>query len=71
MKSRESRKSQKYKIYIGANAYESPDDWPEDILTAHFLIDPSGDIILKFRRINTTEATSPHDVLDEYWINME
>ena len=58
--------AQKYKIYIGANAYESPDDWPGRYFNCSFLIDPSGDIILKFRRINTTEATSPHDVLDEY-----
>ena len=54
--------AQKYKIYIGANAYESPDDWPGRYFNCSFLIDPSGDIILKFRRINTTEATSPHDV---------
>ena len=58
--------AQTYKIYIGANAYESTNDWPGRYFNCSFLIDPSGEIILKYRRINTTEASSPHDILDQY-----
>ncbi len=58
--------AQKYKCYIGANAYEAPPDWPGRYFNCSFLINPSGDIVLKYRRISTAQAASPHDVLDEY-----
>ena len=31
-----------------------------------YLIDPSGDVILKYRRINTVHTASPHDFMDAY-----
>lgn len=55
-----------YGIYLGANAYEAPVEWPGRYFNCSFLINPSGDIILKYRRISTAQAASPHDVLDEY-----
>jgi predicted amidohydrolase len=58
--------AQKYKTYLGANAYEAPPDWPGRYFNCSFLINPSGDVILKYRRISTAQAASPHDVLDEY-----
>ena len=53
-------------VYIGANAYEAPDEWPGRYFNCSFLIDPSGDVILKYRRVSTAEAASPHDILDAY-----
>jgi predicted amidohydrolase len=54
------------KIYIGANAYWRDPDWPGQYFNTSFLIDDSGDIILKYRRINTAQAGSPHDFWDQY-----
>ena len=53
-------------IYIGANAYEAPPEWPGRYFNCSFLIDPSGDVVLKYRRVSTAHAASPHDILDEY-----
>jgi len=58
--------AQKYKIYLGANAYEAPSEWPGRYFNCSFLINPSGDVILKYRRVSTAQATSPHDVLEQY-----
>lgn len=58
--------AQKFGIYIGANAYEAPDEWPGRYFNTSFLINPSGDIILKYRRVSTAEGSSPHDILDQY-----
>jgi len=55
-----------YGVFIGANAYERPPEWPGRYFNCSFLIDPSGEVILKYRRISTAQGSSPHDVLDEY-----
>jgi predicted amidohydrolase len=54
------------KVYIGANAYWRDPDWPGRFFNTSFLIDDSGAIVLKYRRINTAQAGSPHDVWDRY-----
>lgn len=53
-------------IYIGANVYERDPKWPERYFNCSFLIDPKGDVILKYRRLHSTLTPSPHDFLDEY-----
>jgi predicted amidohydrolase len=58
--------AQDLKIYIGANAYEKTDEWPGRYFNCCFLINPAGDIILKYRRINTVHSPSPHDFMDRY-----
>jgi predicted amidohydrolase len=58
--------AQKHRVYIGANAYERDPLWPERYFNCCFLIDPSGDIILKYKRINTVHSPSPHDFMDRY-----
>ena len=58
--------AQKYKIYLGANGYEAPPEWPGRYFNCSFLINTSGDVVLKYRRVSTAQAASPHDVLDEY-----
>jgi len=58
--------AQELKCYIGANSYEKDPDWPGRYFNCCYLINDSGDIILKYRRINTVHTCSPHDVLDQY-----
>ena len=53
-------------IYIGANVYERDPQWPNRYFNCSILIDPSGDVILKYRRLHSTLSPSPHDFLDEY-----
>jgi predicted amidohydrolase len=54
------------RIYIGANAYWRDPDWSGHYFNTSFLINDSGDIILKYRRINTAQASSPHDFWEQY-----
>ncbi|MEE8321682.1 MAG: nitrilase-related carbon-nitrogen hydrolase [Gammaproteobacteria bacterium] len=53
-------------IFIGANVYERDPRWPNRYFNCSFLIDPSGEVILKYRRLHSTLTPSPHDFLDEY-----
>jgi predicted amidohydrolase len=53
-------------IYIGGNQFESVDAWPGRFFNCCFLIDPRGEVILRFRRINTALWPSPHDMMDAY-----
>ena len=52
--------------YIGANSYERDPEWPGRYFNCSYLINDSGDVILKYRRVNTAHASSPHDFLDRY-----
>ena len=53
-------------IHIAANAYEYDPKWPGRYFNCSFLIDPNGDVILKYRRLHSSITPSPHDFLDEY-----
>jgi predicted amidohydrolase len=53
-------------IYLGANGYERDREWPGRYFNTSFLIGSNGDLLLKYRRISTAEAGSPHDFLDRY-----
>ncbi|RVT90983.1 nitrilase-related carbon-nitrogen hydrolase [Sphingomonas crocodyli] len=59
--------AQQYGIFIGANAYEYDPQWPGRYFNCCFLIDPSGDVILKYKRVNTVHSPSPHDFMDRYF----
>jgi predicted amidohydrolase len=53
-------------IYIGGNLFETDPDWPGRYFNTCFLVAPSGEIVLRFRRINTATFPSPHDFRDSY-----
>ncbi|HUC63683.1 MAG TPA: nitrilase-related carbon-nitrogen hydrolase [Alphaproteobacteria bacterium] len=53
-------------IYIGAHQFDTDPDWPGRYFNTSFLIAPSGEVILRYRRINTAAFPSPHDLMDAY-----
>lgn len=60
------REAQNLKLWIGANSYERDPTWPGRYFNCSYLINPSGDVVLKYRRINTVQTGSPHDFMDKY-----
>lgn len=58
--------AQDLKVFIGLNAYWRDPDWKGNFFNTSFLIDDTGNIVLKYRRINTAQAGSPHDFWDRY-----
>jgi predicted amidohydrolase len=53
-------------IYIAGNHFEVDSRWPDRYFNSSFLLDDKGEVILRYRRINTASWTSPHDILDQY-----
>jgi predicted amidohydrolase len=53
-------------IYIGGNQFEADPEWPHRHFNTSWLIDPGGEVILRYRRIHTAQWVSPHDLLDAY-----
>ena len=53
-------------IYIAGNHFEVDPRWPDRYFNSSFLLNPAGEVILRYRRINTASWTSPHDILDDY-----
>src|SRR6202047_5398557 len=53
-------------IYIGAHQCESDPEWPGRYFNTSFLIDSTGVVILRYRRVNTAAFPSPHDFMDAY-----
>jgi predicted amidohydrolase len=53
-------------VYIAGNQFEYDPEWPGRHFNCSFVIDPSGEIILRYRRIYTAQWPSPHDMMDAY-----
>ncbi len=53
-------------IYLSGNAYELDPYFPDLYFQTSFIIDPSGEVILRYRRLNSMFAPTPHDVWDKY-----
>lgn len=53
-------------IFLAGNAYELDDHFPDLYFQTSFIIDPAGDVILRYRRLNSMYAPTPHDVWDRY-----
>ncbi|NIZ08589.1 nitrilase-related carbon-nitrogen hydrolase [Pseudooceanicola sp. HF7] len=58
--------AREFGIYIAGNHFEVDAKWPDRYFNSSFLLDPKGEVILRYRRINTATFTSPHDILDDY-----
>lgn len=53
-------------IYLSGNLYERDAHFPSIYFQTCFIINPKGELILRYRRLNSMFAPTPHDVLDEY-----
>jgi predicted amidohydrolase len=53
-------------IFLSGNVYELDPNFPGIYFQVSFIIDPSGSVILRYRRLVSMFAPTPHDVLDRY-----
>jgi predicted amidohydrolase len=58
--------AQKHRIFLAGNAYEVDPHFPNLYFQTCFVLDPSGSVILRYRRLNSLFAPTPHDVWDRY-----
>ncbi len=54
------------KLFLAGNAYETDRNFPGLYFQTSFVIAPSGDVVLRYRRLNSMFAPTPHDVWDKY-----
>lgn len=53
-------------IFLAGNAYELDKHFPELYFQTSFVIAPSGEVILRYRRLNSMFSPTPHDVWGRY-----
>lgn len=53
-------------IFLAGNAYEQDPNFPGLYFQASFLIEPAGNVVLRYRRLVSLFAPSPYDVYDRY-----
>lgn len=58
--------AQGHGIYLAGNAYEQDEHFGELFFQTCFLIDPSGNVVLRYRRLISLSAPTPWDVWDRY-----
>ena len=58
--------AQEQGVYLSGNAYELDGNFPELYFQTSFVIDDGGGVILRYRRLISMFAPTPHDVLDAY-----
>ena len=58
--------AEKNAIFLAGNAYEFDAHFPGIFFQTSFVIDPSGDVVLRYRRLNSMYSPTPHDVWDAY-----
>ena len=58
--------AQKNQIYLSGNVYELDPHFKDLYFQTSFILAPNGDCILRYRRLVSMFAPTPHDVLDKY-----
>lgn len=58
--------AQRLKLHLAGNAYETDSNFPGLYFQTSFIVGPSGDVVLRYRRLNSMYAVTPHDVWDRY-----
>ena len=53
-------------LFLAGNAYETDHHFPELYFQTCFVIAPNGDVVLRYRRLNSMFAPTPHDVWSKY-----
>jgi predicted amidohydrolase len=56
----------KHELFLAGNAYEVDPNFPGLYFQASFVFAPSGDLVLRYRRLVSLFAPTPHDVWDRY-----
>ena len=58
--------AQDNRIYLSGNVYESDPHFPEIYFQTSFILSDSGNTVLRYRRLISMYAPTPHDVLEQY-----
>ncbi len=58
--------AQRHKIWLSGNAYEADSNFPGYYFQVCFIIGPTGEVLLRYRRLISMFAPTPHDVWDKY-----
>lgn len=58
--------AQAQSIFLAGNLYELDPHFPALYFQTSFVVGPNGDVILRYRRLVSMFAPTPHDVLDAY-----
>ena len=58
--------AQKNQVYLSGNVYELDPHLKDLYFQTSFILAPNGDCILRYRRLVSMFAPTPHDVLDKY-----
>lgn len=53
-------------VFLAGNAYENDPNFPGFYFQTCFVIAPDGKVVLRYRRINSLFAPTPHDLWDDY-----
>lgn len=53
-------------LFIAGNAYERDSHFPDLYFQTSFVVAPSGEVVLRYRRLNSMFAPTPHDVWSKY-----
>ncbi|MEP5938404.1 MAG: nitrilase-related carbon-nitrogen hydrolase [Erythrobacter sp.] len=53
-------------MYMAGNAYETDEAFPDFYFQTCFIIAPNGEVVLRYRRLLSMFAPSPHDVWEAY-----
>lgn len=54
------------KMFVAGNAYETDRNFPGLYFQASFVVAPDGKVVLRYRRLNSMYAVTPHDVWSKY-----
>ncbi len=53
-------------IFLAGNAYEADENFPDLYFQTSFILAPSGEVVLRYRRLISLYSPSPYDVWDQY-----
>ena len=60
------RIAEQQRIFLAGNAYELDPSFPGLYFQVSFIVGPDGAVVLRYRRLNSMFAPTPHDVWDRY-----
>ncbi len=58
--------ARRHELYLAGNAYEQDPHFPTLFFQTCFVLDPAGDVVLRYRRLISLSAPTPWDVWDRY-----